>query len=95
MAPQPAERRERLEARVTREQKELLQRAAGLTGRSLTDFIVASAQRAAEETIRTHQVISLSARDSATFVRSLMEPPDPNEALVEAFRRRSVRSVAS
>jgi uncharacterized protein (DUF1778 family) len=95
MAPRPAERRERLEARVTREQKELLQRAAGLTGRSLTDFIVASAQRAAEETIRTHQVISLSARDSATFVRSLMEPPDPNEALVEAFRRRSVRSVAS
>ena len=95
MAPQPADRRERLEARVTREQKDLLQRAAGLTGRSLTDFIVASAQRAAEEAIRAHQVISLSSQDSALFVRSLLEPPDPNAALVEAFRRHSLRSVAS
>ena len=33
---------ERLEARLTREQKELLQWAADLEGRSLTDFVVSA-----------------------------------------------------
>lgn len=47
-------RRERLEARISPEQKALLERAAALEGRSLTDFVVASAQAAAHETIRRY-----------------------------------------
>ncbi|MBI4320891.1 MAG: DUF1778 domain-containing protein [Chloroflexi bacterium] len=78
---------ERLEARVTRQQKELVQRAADLSGRSLTDFIVSSLQSAAEETIRTHQVIELTARDTEAFVSSLLNPPVPNERLRAAARR--------
>ena len=42
---------ERLEARLSREQKELLQWAADLEGRSLTDFVVSHAQNAAVQTI--------------------------------------------
>ena len=80
-------KRERLEARVSPEQKALIQRAAALTGRSLTDFLVSSAQAAAEETIRTHQVIRLSARDSEILFEALLNPPEPNEALQEAARR--------
>ncbi len=77
----------RLEARVTEQQKELLQRAADLSGRSLTDFIVSSLQSAAEETIRTHQVIELTARSTEAFVNSLLNPPAPNERLRAAARR--------
>jgi len=51
-------RTERVAARVTPEQKSLLQPAAELTGRSLTDFILSSAQEAAEETPRTRRVAS-------------------------------------
>src|SRR6266567_1908547 len=36
-------RAERLEARISRDQKALFQRAAALQGRTLTDFVVASA----------------------------------------------------
>ena len=86
----PPTKRERLEARVSPDQKELIQRAAALTGRSLTDFVVSSAQAAAEEAIRTHAVIRLSARDTAILVEALLNPPEPNEALraaAEDYRR--------
>lgn len=78
-------KRERLEARITAEQKALFQHAADLSGRSLTDFVVASVQAAAEETISTHEVIRLSARDSLIFAEELLNPAPPNEVLRAAF----------
>lgn len=36
---------------------------------------------AAEQTIRSHEVITLSARDSLLFVEALLNPPAPNDAL--------------
>ena len=80
-------RRERLEARISAEQKALLQRAAALEGRSITDFVVSSVQAAAAETIRRHEVLALTARDSAAFVEALLNPRAPNERLREAARR--------
>jgi uncharacterized protein (DUF1778 family) len=80
-------RRERLEARITPEQKALLQRAADLTGRSLTDFVVSSAQAAAEEAIERQHVINLSARDSLIFAEAILNPAEPNENLRAAARR--------
>jgi uncharacterized protein (DUF1778 family) len=80
-------RRERLEARISREQKNLLERAAALEGRSLTDFVVASAHAAALETIQRHEVIALTARDSLAFAEALMHPPVPNARLRAAARR--------
>ena len=85
-APRPA-KSERLEARVTRQQKEILQRAAELSGLSLTDFLVTSAQSAAEATIREHNVITLTARDSIAFAEALLTPSTPNAALRAAFER--------
>jgi uncharacterized protein (DUF1778 family) len=86
-APRAPRRHERLEARVSREQKSLLERAAALEGRSLTDFVVASAHAAAMETIERHEVIALTARDSLAFTQALMHPPAPNEQLHAAARR--------
>jgi len=48
----------RLETRVTAEQKRLFQRAADLTGRSLTDFILNSAQEVAARIVREHDVLT-------------------------------------
>lgn len=74
-------KRERLEARITPEQRALFQRAASLTGRSLTDFVVGSAQAAAVEAIRTYQIMELTARETEDFASALLNPPEPNEAL--------------
>lgn len=80
-------KRERLEARVTSEQKKLFQRAADLEGRSLTDFIVSSLQASAEETIVRHERIALSPEASAGFVATLLDPPEPTPELQQAARR--------
>ncbi len=76
---------ERLEARVPADVKALLQHAADLTGRSLSDFVLAAAYEAAEETIRTHEVIRLSAEDSLQFAEAILNPPPPNDRLVALF----------
>jgi uncharacterized protein (DUF1778 family) len=86
-APRAPRRRERLEARVSPEQKSVLERAAALEGRSLTDFVVASAHAAAVEAIQRHELITLTARDNRAFAQALMHPPAPNERLRAAARR--------
>jgi uncharacterized protein (DUF1778 family) len=54
-------RSERVVARVSPDQKRLFQRAAALQGRTLTDFLIASAHDAAQRTIREREVIVLEA----------------------------------
>ncbi|HMD47992.1 MAG TPA: DUF1778 domain-containing protein [Bryobacteraceae bacterium] len=77
----------RLEARVTPELKQLIEQAAELEGRSITDFIVASTQSAAKQVIQERELLKLGARDREVFVQALMNPPKPNEKLRQAFRR--------
>ena len=77
----------RLEARLTDEQKALLQHAADLTGRSLTEFVVSSAQEVAARTVREHEVLTLSGRDRLIFVEALLKPAPPSKRLRHAARR--------
>lgn len=87
-------RHERLEARVSREQKELFKRAAALRGRTLTDFVISSAMEAANREIRTQQIISLSPEDSRAFVDALLHPTVPNARLRVAAKRYLSSSLA-
>ncbi len=78
---------ERLEARATAEQKELLQRAASLAGRSVSDFVVSTAVAAAEEKVRAHEVMQMTARDTRAFVDAFLNPLGPNEGMRKHARR--------
>ena len=86
-ATQIAVKTARLETRLTDEQKTLFQRAADLTGRSLTEFVVSSAQEIAARTVREHAVLALSGRDRQVFVDALLKPISPNKRLLQAARR--------
>lgn len=80
----------RLEARVTPEQKEFIQHAARLMGRSLSDFILTSLQESAKKAIEEHQevtVLNLSLRDRIAMVEAYLNPPPPSEKMIAAFRR--------
>jgi uncharacterized protein (DUF1778 family) len=79
---------ERLETRVTREQKRLIERAAKLEGRSITDFVVAATQAVARQVIQEHGMLKLTSKDRAVFVEALLNPPEPNARLRQAVRRR-------
>jgi uncharacterized protein (DUF1778 family) len=82
-----AMREERLEARVTAEQKELFKEAAQLRGQTLTDFIVSSVRETALAVLRERQVVELSRRDQQAFVAALLGPAKPNRRLREAAKR--------
>ena len=80
-------RGERLETRVTAEQKKLIERAAALQGRTVTDFVLTSVQDAARRAIEEHSQLALSLHDSEAFVDALLNPKPVNDRLRETVRR--------
>ena len=74
----------RLEARVSPTQKSVLQRAAALSGHTLSEFVVASAQEAASKVIQAHELIRLSRAEQTAFVKTLLAPPAPGAGLRKA-----------
>jgi uncharacterized protein (DUF1778 family) len=72
----------RLEARVTIEQKQLLERAASLRGQNLTEFMVSALNDAATQTIRDSELIALTDRDRQAFAAALLNPPSPGERAI-------------
>ena len=67
---------ERLDARVTPEEKKTIETAARLRGTSVTDFLVMSAKEAAAQAIQENHIQVLSERSRQVFVEALLTKPD-------------------
>lgn len=78
---------ERLEARITSDQKELFKEAARLRGVTLTDFVINSAYEAAMKTLEASHLIDLGARDRDALVDALLHPKAPTKKLRDAAAR--------
>ncbi len=85
--PQTPARTSRLEARIAPAALKIVQRAAQIQGRSVSDFVVAAAQDAAARTIEQAQIIRLSVEDQRAFAEAILNPPAPKAPLRRAFRR--------
>lgn len=79
----------RLEARISSDLHAMLKRAAELQGRTVTDFVVAAVQDAAQRSIEQAEIMRLSMTDQASFAQALLAPPPPTSALKRAFARRN------
>jgi uncharacterized protein (DUF1778 family) len=77
----------RLEARLPASVYALLERAAALQGRTLSDFVVSAAHDAAQRTIQDERIIRQCVEDQTRFAQALIDPPAPNAALARAMRR--------
>lgn len=80
----------RIEARISPEMLTVVKRAAEIQGRSLSDFVVAAAQEAAQRAIEDTAIIRLSVEDQRLMMDAIFDPPEPNAALrkaAEAHRR--------
>ena len=91
--PQQTNRTARLEARITREALAVVRRAAEIQGRSVSDFVVAAAQEAAQKTVAELEIIRLSREAQEKFAALLLHPPAPAPALKKAFARHRARVV--
>jgi uncharacterized protein (DUF1778 family) len=91
-SPTPARRSpkaQRLEARITAEQKEIFRQAAALSGRSVSAFVTYSALDAARRLIRENRVVELSTSDARKFVGALLRPQCSNPGLRRALAQHS------
>src|SRR5260370_16425686 len=86
-------REERLGFRVDQSTKALIERAAHLERRKLTDFCMTALTEAARRTIAEHETLVLSSRDSTVFFETLVNPPAPSERLQRALAEHKRRGV--
>jgi uncharacterized protein (DUF1778 family) len=85
---------ERLGFRLDEETKDLIERAAHLSRRKVSDFCVTALVDTARRTIAEHETLVLSDRDRKAFFDALINPPQPNERLKRAFAEHK-RRIAS
>jgi uncharacterized protein (DUF1778 family) len=84
--PRP-QKRERLVARVTAEDKAIISQAAAIAGLSVGSFILSEARKAAVQTLETRQRILLNAEQSRRLVEALLAPPrPPTPRMIAAMR---------
>lgn len=93
MTTVPLQRSGRLECRLAPEAKALIQRAAAICGRSLTDYSVSRLIQAATQDIRQQETTVLSDRDRDIFFALLREDAEPNEAMKRAAAHYKSRRV--
>jgi len=79
-------RNDRLGFRLDEPTKALIERAAQLEHRKVSDYCVTAIAEAARRTIAEHETLRLSERDREVFFAALIDPPAPSERLVRAFR---------
>ncbi len=77
----PAAKRETLNVRIRPEDRDLIDRAARLLGKSRTDFLLESARHAAQDALLDQTLFKVSPEVHAAFVARLDAPPAPNEKL--------------
>lgn len=85
--PSEGTRTARIEARIAPDALAVVKRAAELQGRSVSDFVVAAAQEAANRAIEEAQIIRLSVEDQRAIAEAILNPPPLTPAMERAVAR--------
>lgn len=81
----------RLGFRLDEQTKALIERAALLERRKVSDYCLTAISDAARRTIADHETLVLSEQDRAAFFEALINPPTRNERLARAFAEHARR----
>lgn len=87
--PATATRSARLGLRATPQQEAVLRRAAEVTHKSMTDFILDSAYKAAEQALLDQRLFVVSGEQSRALLELLDRPAQDNAGLRDLFSRRA------
>ena len=88
MAANAEGRSERVDLRMTRSAKQTLQRAAAVTNKTLTEFLLDSGLRAAHDTLADRRTFVLDDRRWSAFMAALDAPPTDNPRLRALLARK-------
>lgn len=85
--------KERINLRLSKAVKRQIEHAASVEGKTVSAFIVSSAQQSAEKTIQRHESLALARNDAMRFFDALDGPPPPNDRLNAALKDHARRVV--
>jgi len=81
-----SQKRDTLNLRIKPDERGLIDRAAELTGKTRTDFVLEAARRAAVDALTQRTLFSVDAETYAKFVAALDAPPNPNGKLIRTMQ---------
>jgi uncharacterized protein (DUF1778 family) len=86
----PAQRKDDvIQIRASAETKMILNRAAALRGQKLSEFMLESARKQADETILEQRAFFLDPAAHARFLALLDQPPKPSAKVRARFNRKA------
>lgn len=87
--PRFREKDARIDFRIRPDLKDRIEKAANVSGRSITEFAVSTLLETADEILEHHNVAKLSNRDRDLFLAVLDQDAKPNEKLLRAAKTRN------
>ena len=91
MDPVTQTKTERINLRLKRGAKRLLERAAGFEGKTVSHFILNSVLAHAEKTVQKHEIMILNVNYSKIFFNALSKPVRFNSKLTDVLAKHSKR----
>ena len=82
---------ERINLRLKSSAKNILERAAGFEGKTVSSYILNCALEKAEKTVRKHEIMVLNAKNSKTFIDALSAPVAFSKKLTDALEEHRER----
>ncbi len=80
-------KKDRMQIRIDSHTKKIIERAAGYSHKSISEFVISHSLAAAERLLEEHEKITLSDADWEVFYDALANPPKPNKALKKAYKK--------
>ena len=80
-------KKQRIDLRLTEDDKSLIEEAAAMTNQSISQFMVSTASERAAEVIEQHRRLILNEASWNQVMDAISNPPPPNERLKRAARR--------
>ncbi|MCE0801382.1 DUF1778 domain-containing protein [Buttiauxella sp. A2-C1_F] len=80
-------KKQRIDLRLTDDDKSLIEEAAAMSNQTITQFMVASASERAAQVIEQHRRLVLNEESWDLVMEALSNPPAPNARLKSAAKR--------
>ena len=87
----PALKKQRIDLRLTDDDKIIIEEAAAISNQTITQFVVASASERAAEVIEQHRRMVLNEQSWSLVMEAITQPPAPNDRLKRAAKRLQTR----
>jgi len=77
---------ERIDIRLSNEDKKIIEKAASINNMSLSSYILFNILKLAKNDLERFEITLLDNDEMSTFINLLTNPPKPNESLIELFK---------